>query len=188
MTFDRSTWQTPPQVIEAAGLAMGGISLDPATAPSNPTHACRFFAPGTRAGEVVDLSMSSGPDGLTEEWPDGDSLWLNPPWKRGLPVTPWADRAGRWVDAEPHRRGLLLLPTSLNAAWFHGLLGRRYHGTGARVFAPDGRLRFVDPDTGRPGGERPSFDTVILALGLSDLMRGRFVRELEVRGVVGRWL
>lgn len=186
MTFDRSTWQTPPAVIEAAGLAMGGISLDPATAPDNPTNALRFFAPGTRAGGFVGFAESCGPDGLaTLRWPEGDSLWLNPPWKRGLPVTPWAVRAGRWVDEESHRRALLLLPTSLNAAWFHGLLQRR---APARVFAPDGRLVFVDPETGKPGGERPSFDTVIVGLGLTDAMRERFARELEARGIVGRWL
>lgn len=185
--FDRSTWQTPPAVIEAAGLAMGGISLDPATAPDNPTQALRFFAPGTRAGDFQDFAESCGPDALAAEWPDGDSLWLNPPWGRGRPITPWATRAGAWVDAQPHRRGLLLLPTSLNAAWFHLLWDRRYGGLVPRVFAPSRRLAFLHPETRKPA-VRPDFDAILLALGLTDAMRGRLRRELLARGVGGRWL
>jgi len=168
--FDRSTWQTPPAVIEAAGLAMGGISLDPATAPNNPTNALRFFAPGTRAGDFQHFAESCG---------------LNPPWGRGKPITPWATRAGAWVDAQPHRRGLLLLPTSLNAAWFHLLWD--HGGLVPRVFAPSRRLAFLHPETRKPA-VRPDFDAILLALGLTDAMRGRLGRELLARGVGGRGL
>lgn len=187
MTFDRSTWQTPSAVIEAAGLAMGGISLDPATSATNHTNALRFFAPGTNAGDIVHVGQSCGPDGLAVPWPDGDSLWLNPPWKRALPITPWATRAGEWVSERPHRRGLLLLPTSLNAQWFHALLDRFYDGHEPKVFAPRRRLAFVHPETGEPA-KRPDFDTMLLALGFTGAMRGRLRRELNARGIDGWWL
>lgn len=61
-------WYTPPDIIEAARLAMGSIDLDPASCPA--------------ANRVVRAThyYSERVDGLSEQHPWTGNVWLNPPY------------------------------------------------------------------------------------------------------------
>jgi phage N-6-adenine-methyltransferase len=68
-SLDSDVWETPDYVIESVRLAMGSIDLDPATKPSNPTGAERFY--------------TKDDDGLRQRW-EG-RVYLNPPYSKPAP-------------------------------------------------------------------------------------------------------
>ena len=108
MTFNHSTYDdtgqsasvefyTPPAIVEAARLAMGGIDLDPAS--------CEEANEVVRAREWCGPSI--GIDGLTCGWYRGDGkgaarVFLNPPGgkvgKRSSAVAWWEKLVNEWLD------------------------------------------------------------------------------------------
>ena len=64
-------WYTPRSLLDRVEVYFAGpIPLDPATAPSNPTRATRFF--------------TKEQDGLVQEW-RGTGVFVNPPYGEELP-------------------------------------------------------------------------------------------------------
>lgn len=125
-------WETPEDLI-ARVHAFAPITLDPATAPDNPTRAAQWIAPPR--------------DGLGEDWlalnGPGGHVWLNPPYGRSLPF--WVERVARC--GIEHRT--LLTPARTDTAWY-----RRIVGSANAALYLDGRLMFkircepctMDPD------------------------------------------
>lgn len=204
--FDRSTWETPPEVVRALHRTWRGVDLDPATTAANPVRARAVFAPGTRPGDVVPHDgLSYGPDALAASWPvlafqggrwpslsatARPKVWINPPWRgSAMPILPWAERARAF--AERHAATVAFLaPANLSAPWFHCLLGTVSFSTWyarPRVLAFERRLAFVRPDTGEVGA-RPNVSTMLVALGWLESECGMFVDALEAEGVGARWL
>jgi len=191
VTFDRSTWRTPTGIVDAVHEAFGpaGFDLDPATSPDNPTRARRFYAPGGVARATVENGgVCLGDDALAGSWP-GMSLFLNPPWRAGMSVAPWTDRAMQWLYHDARRAMVLLLPATLNAAWFHRVIDppRPHDGTFAKVFAFRGRVAFIRPDTGDTGDARTRGDVVLVVLGRA-VNRDDLRDSLFDNGFPGQWL
>jgi len=117
-------WYTPPKILDAVRLAMGGIDLDPAScAKANETvRATRFYS-------IAD-------DGLTQEW--GGRVFLNPPYERGL-----IDRfIARVVDERRSNRSTaacVLVNNATESGWFQEMLW-----AGWSVCFIRGRVRFID--------------------------------------------
>lgn len=156
----KSTWQTPPRLLDAIRETGVRIGFDPATASDNPTDA-RFFAsplPPLQSGEGW-----LGRDGLEVAWPSTEPLFLNPPWAKGMPIEPWITRTCDWLSETRARLGraapdaTLVVPDALNTRWAHALLDQRL-----RVFAPSARVSYVDPDTGALEMGCP-FNTLVFA-------------------------
>jgi hypothetical protein len=90
---------TPGYILEPVRRLLGGIELDPATEPDNPTGAEQFYAPPQ--------------DGCVLPW-DARTVWCNPP---------YGEIRGRWVDrciAESARgaRIVLLMPAATDTRTF----------------------------------------------------------------------
>lgn len=148
----RNDWHSPPQIVQAARIAMGGIELDPASSPeaNRIVGAERFYS-------VVE-------DGLTQPWKG--KVWLNPP--NGQLAPKFVRRFAYFYAQGFITKGILLLGTHhLTTRWCRELLA--WHPLGC---LPALRLQF----SGSVG--RPAHGSVILALGISMEDFGREFRHL----------
>ncbi len=140
MTSLRQDYYTPQEVLELARSALrpvGGMLLDPATGPTNPTRAGTFYDGATPER-----------DGLEIRW---ELPWFcNPPYGRGV---------GVWVQAACDARapGILLTPARPDTAWW----GNLYRHADAVAFWR-GRMRFSAP--GAPRSDPAPFPTQLALL------------------------
>lgn len=177
----KQEWGTPEPIIELARSFMGQIDLDPA---SSPEHNERV-----KAGWIY----TEQDNGILQSW-KSRSLWLNPPYgKIRLPYPMVAKFQGRtiWLDEGKEH--------SSQAVWVYKLLSEYEAGsfvhamllvnaeTAAAWFQPlwsfpicfiRGRVKFIDPDTGKPGGS-PTHGSALIYLGSrSAAAFARHMREL----------
>jgi phage N-6-adenine-methyltransferase len=120
-------WYTPPEYIEAARAAMGGIDLDPAsceTAQAN-VKARRFY--------TID------DNGLEKKW--AGNVWLNPPYSKDL-IGLFAEKVVS--ESERFLQAVVLVNNATDTAWFHRLVS-----VASAVCFFRGRIRFLDK-TGKP--------------------------------------
>jgi len=163
LSSERQDWRTPEWFVDMSRAVSrdGVIALDPATSPTNPTKARRFFA------------QDSGDCGLRADWVaftyDGGLTFVNPPYGAHLsgPVEPdyvhtkkdkktgerivtgigrgWAKKI-----AQHHSETIALVPVRTETEWWRTLFAwadlvlfwsSPEHGC---------RISFVNPDTGKP--------------------------------------
>lgn len=130
----RDDAQTPPEVLQCT-VALGPIALDPCTASNNPVGARRWIA-------LPD-------DGLTADWrelSEGGLTFVNPPYGRALEA--WARKIVH--EAERGCEIVALTPSRSETKWFRMLWLRA-----RAVCLWEGRLRFIDPETGLPYVGKP---------------------------------
>jgi phage N-6-adenine-methyltransferase len=150
-------WYTPPEYIEAARAAMGGIDLDPATSE--------------KAQETVKAKKfyTAEDDGLSKVWKG--KVWLNPPYAKDL-IGKFCDKLAEGVDAGKVTAAILLVNNATDTAWFH-----RVASKASAVCFIKGRIAFHDSN-GEPknkplqgqmamyfGGEPQAFASEFIALG-----------------------
>jgi len=117
-------WYTPPEYIEAARAAMGGIDLDPATSE--------------KAQETVKAKKfyTAEDDGLSKVWKG--KVWLNPPYAKDL-IGKFCDKLAEGVDAGKVTAAILLVNNATDTAWFH-----RVASKASAVCFIKGRIAFHD--------------------------------------------
>ena len=118
-------WFTPPDIIEAAREALGGIDLDPAShaIAQQTIGAATFYT-------VLD-------DGLTRPW--FGKVWLNPPFNRTL-LSLFVERLVAEYASGAVERAILLTHDYTDVEWFHAA------ARAAQVICfPRGRIRFRSP-------------------------------------------
>lgn len=130
---DRDRWQTPEPILEFARAIFEAncIELDPATEPSNPTRALRFFT-------------AEKPCSAREGWtaPGGSvGVFLNPPFSL---LYSFAERFDSWAS-----EGLFVGSYSIEAKW-----ARLLHQGGCLLLVPHKRIKFKSPP-GIPDPKQP---------------------------------
>jgi ParB family chromosome partitioning protein len=122
-------WYTPPEVVEPARKAMGGIDLDPASckAANDVVRAERFY--------------TSKQDGLTKQWKG--RVWMNPPYSRDL-CAKFAAKFAEHLESGEITEGCVLVNNATETAWLQSLLKRS-----AAVCLIAGRVRFCDKSGNR---------------------------------------
>lgn len=125
-------WYTPPEYIEAARAAMGGIDLDPATSE--------------KAQETVKAKKfyTADDDGLSKPWKG--RVWLNPPYAKDL-IGKFCDKLAEGVDGGKVVAAILLVNNATDTAWFH-----RVASKASAVCFVKGRIAFHDVN-GEPKGK-----------------------------------
>lgn len=145
-------WYTPPDIIERARRAMGGIDLDPASS--------------AKANEVVQAKnfYAEADDGLAHDW--AGRVWLNPPFKSPL-VRQFIEKL---LDSPSITAAVVVTNNATETRW-----GQKLLQAATRVCLPSKRIRFLRPD-GTPGtplqgqmvcalGDVPGFDAAFSDLG-----------------------
>ena len=125
-------WYTPPEIIEAARRAMGGIDFDPASSEiaNRTVRALRFF--------------TKDDDALSQEWPPRARVWLNAPFSL---AAEFAERFA--IEVRRGSTGIALFHNATETKWFQGLAA----GIAPALCMPRRRIRFLDPSGNkRPGG------------------------------------
>lgn len=169
-----SIWLTPPQLLVPVGSYFPGgrIPLDPATLPSNPTNAERFF--------------TERDDGLTRPW-DGP-VFVNPPYSRTRksqrvpPIRLWAAKIHE--EALRGQEILALLPCGARfstAYWQDCILGAKE--LNALCFIR-GRVKFINGRTGKIGKQN-TYDSMFYGFNVS---WRRFKKAFSALGVCRRVL
>jgi phage N-6-adenine-methyltransferase len=125
-------WYTPPEYIEAARSAMGGIDLDPATSEKaqQTVKAKKFY--------------TADDDGLSKAWKG--RVWLNPPYSKDL-IGKFCDKLAESVEGGKVTAAILLVNNATDTAWFH-----RVAGKASAVCFVKGRISFHDVN-GDPKGK-----------------------------------
>jgi DNA (cytosine-5)-methyltransferase 1 len=138
---DSDFWRTPVALLERV-RRLGPIALDPCGTQDNWTGARHCY---TEAGPRTDGSPKG--TGLTVDWceltPRPGLVFVNPPYSPGNLVE-WASKiaSSRGCDR------LALLPANTDTRWWHDIILT----SRPAVCFLRGRVRFVDPLSGRPAG------------------------------------
>ena len=148
-------WYTPPEVIEAARAALGGIDLDPASSDiaQHTVQAVRYF--------------TTENDGLDVEW--AGRVWMNPPYAKKL-VGAFVEKL---IGSPEVTAWITLTNNATETAWGSALLGRA-----DAVCFVTGRVRFLDP-AGEQG--EPLQGQMVCACGVD---RNRFDEQFSAMGPI----
>jgi phage N-6-adenine-methyltransferase len=118
-------WFTPPEHVERARRALGGIDLDPAT------HA--------QAQETVGATafFTEEDDGLAQEW--FGKVWLNPPYAQPA-IGQFVDKLVSEFEADRVDQAIMLTHNYTDTAWF-----QKAAKACTAICFTRGRVRFVSP-------------------------------------------
>ncbi len=121
---DKNDWHTPIAYIDAAREVMGGIDLDPFTS--------------VQANDRVKAKnyYTEADDGLTTDWKKVKSVWMNPPYSKGL-ATKCVDKF--LEERSKFKEGMVLMNSATDTQWF---LKMRMAATS--VCMTVGRISFED--------------------------------------------
>lgn len=122
-------WYTPPEFIERARQAMGGIDLDPAS--------CKEAQKVVKAKRFYDILD----DGLSKKWKG--RVWMNPPYSKDA-CSKFAEKLLAHAAAGDISQACVLVNNATETAWMQPMLR-----TCAAVCFPEGRIKFHDK-TGKP--------------------------------------
>jgi ParB-like chromosome segregation protein Spo0J len=122
-------WYTPPEIVEPARKAMGGIDLDPAS--------CKTAQETIRAKRFY----SAADDGLAKKWKG--RVWMNPPYSRDL-CAKFAAKFVEHFEGGDVTQGCVLVNNATETVWLQSLLKHA-----AAVCFIGGRVRFLDKDGNR---------------------------------------
>lgn len=147
----KTNWSTPDDEAElvrrvdarARGVAEGVIGLDPC---------CNPFAEKIIRPRVACM-LERGENGLARSWRGHGMTWCNPPYGVGE-VDLFTAKAARDFGGELRAplgddQALLVVPANCETRWYHRDLAGQADATCLR----EGRIAFIDPETGKPSKE-----------------------------------
>jgi len=127
--FDRDSWYTPESYIKLVREALGGqIDFDPFSS---------FDAQRTISAKIYFTVID---DALTTPWPIVDTVFMNPPYSRGM-INKCVLRFIEMFDAERFNYGIVLVNNATDVQWFHHLAGRS-----TAICFTDHRIAFKNTD------------------------------------------
>lgn len=122
-------WYTPPDIIERARAAMGGIDCDPA---SNAT---------ANRNVKAEVFYTAGDNGLNQEW--HGRVWMNPPYSNPL-CSQFCEALTKKQLAGEIEQACVLVNNATETAWFQSMLR-----VANCVCFLTGRVKYLD-QTGTP--------------------------------------
>jgi site-specific DNA-methyltransferase (adenine-specific) len=148
-------WWTPRKILDCVDTFYGGqIPLDPATHPSNPTKAKKFFTKDN--------------DGLSQKW--DEPVFVNPPYGKG--IRDWCEAI--WRHSLIGLPIIALLPCGARFStryWQNFILSERLHA----ICFVRSRVKFLRED-GTPRPQNP-YDSAIYAYNVIGLDRESLFTE-----------
>lgn len=167
MSNDRDSWRTPPELYDWAERLVGGFQYDAACTKANALSAPLWERTGFKSG-----------DSLSHAWPDGSTIWMNPPYSD---IDPWLDRALECTSL------VAMLIMSPNGESRFGRLLPRAHEINIVGFTDDrgrersGRVSFIGPD-GKPVNNNTRGSSLFLINNANGLGQRTFVTLDKVMG------
>lgn len=155
----KDDWQTPGDWVEWVKEAMGWVYLDPCAGPN------------TYIGDGLNIRAEDGDDGLSADWGECHTAFVNPPYSN---PAPWLEKC--WHN--PTRDGTIAL---VNAAPATNYWHEHVWPKAAAIMFPRGRIGFIDPATGKPANGNRYEQAFILYTDSLSMVR-RFVRMSEGKG------
>lgn len=137
----RDEWQTPLDLFLALDGEFG-FALDPCCTSETALCPNGFY-------------HDRGWDGLSQHW-KGWRAFVNPPYSRGN-IEKWCEKCV--TEAQRGSLVVALLPCDCSTGWWQRYVMQAYEIR----FLPR-RVRFIDPDTGKPAGA-PTFGSVVVIWG-----------------------
>lgn len=158
---EKDRWQTPPWLYEGINERLEGpISLDPCAGID------------TQIG-FANWSIQRGQDGLDREW--YGTVFVNPPFSE---KQQWVQKV---IDEIPNTECIFLVTpdsTDVQSWWHDGIVEHAEY-----VWFSDGRIDYIDPETGEVPDNRPTFGTALSIFGDVDRVSdGRLLGWLADRG------
>lgn len=154
MSSDSVEWWTPPEIMDLVYEFFGdeGIDIDPCSNSNDPLE----------ANVSARTHFSEDDDGLSKEW--NGTVFMNPPY--GRQIKKWVNKNLSEFD-KYKKDSLLLLPNRSDTKWFKPL---KKHS----MCLVDGRLKFIDGETGSVADKNATFPSVIVLLTDSDYSKRDF--------------
>lgn len=119
-------WYTPPDIIEAARKAMGGIDCDPAS-----SQAANKTVKAKTIYTVED-------NGIIQKW-EG-RVWMNPPFSQPE-VSQFSDAVATKYASGEIKQACVLTNNATETLWAHRLMEEA-----SAICFPRGRVKFLDPE------------------------------------------
>ncbi|MDZ5810353.1 DNA N-6-adenine-methyltransferase [Halorubrum sp. AD140] len=138
---DKDIWETPSELVDDLEDALNGIDLDPCAGPDT---------------NIGDTNYTVSDDGLSMEW--HGSVFVNPPFTE---KSDWLDKTIQEVSAGNASVVVVLTPDSTDVqSWWHGKIAPH----ASYICFLEGRLAYIDPDTGHQLNS-PPFGTALSVFG-----------------------
>jgi hypothetical protein len=172
LSSERMDWRTPEWFLELV-REVGEIDCDPATGPENPTRAAHFYSQVPPGCNVLVHGAYAGRCGLDGRWSERGLTFVNPPYGAHLsgPIQSRAEVKKKgvvvgvgkgWARRIAHAPGevISLVPVRTETAWWQELFAASTSTLlwSSRRFG--GRIRFIHPETGKPGPQPNLASTV----------------------------
>jgi len=142
-------WLTPPEILGRFPL----FDFDPCS-------------PVDRPWDTARKHLTVDDDGLLTEWPQGSSVWLNPPYGKQIAL---------WMRSmADHGDGVALVFARTETSWFF----RSCWGRASAMLFIEGRLHFHRPDGSRA---RCNAGAPSVLVGYGDRCAG-LLRECGIKG------
>lgn len=132
-TGGRDTWRTPDGLFNLLSRTFGPFTIDGA-ASADDAKCARYFT-----------------DAFTEQ-PVGECIFVNPPYGAGWKA--WIALFANWGE---RNTVVALVPASPDTEWW-----RMAHEAAYATILLSGRVRFIDPETGKANGSNTTGSTVFL--------------------------
>lgn len=146
-------WQTPRDLFERLNDTFR-FDYDPFASDANHLTTIYSTIEGSywTTGHRMDGEAGTQ-DGLTFPW-EGMRVFMNPPYSRGF-----IEKALRKAADERTRCDLIvaLIPANTDTRWWHDIVGPN----ASHIELLRGRVRFIDPATGCPGGSPPGGSALV---------------------------
>lgn len=147
-------WRTPPEVFNRLNRV---FQFDYDAFASHENALCSTYSTpeGTFSGRTLDGApmFDCERDGLTHPWV-GLRVFMNPPYGRGILAEAMAKAASERDNAQLI---VALIPANTDTGWWH-----EYVKPYGEVHLLKGRIQFLDPETGKPGGSPPGGSAVVV--------------------------